>query len=297
MSASTSRRNNVLFVTGGGSHDFEVARFIFRRMFNISGRFTVTEVRLTEAGVGEFADLSPESIDVVLLCTQGGTLTHEQESGLICFVEAGGGLVGIHGASDSFRDNELYHKLLGSKFVTHCPGVFDFRVRFTDEARRSDHPIAMRKDDFLIRDEHYVVEPKADFDTFAVSHLRGQDVPMGYLRRQGKGTVIYLANGHHADALENRHFLHMVRRSLRVAAGEEFDPQPPTVNAGIIGYGGGKTRSGIARSHIAGIDKQIGMTTAVVGVLELAGKSSQQGGKPLPLPGEDQSESNYRFPL
>ena len=53
-------------------------------------------------------------------------------------------------------------KLLGSRFKTHAPGVWDFNVRFTDAAR-SSHPLAVRCDDFVINDEHYLLTPTNDF--------------------------------------------------------------------------------------------------------------------------------------
>jgi len=256
MAGKTQR---ILLVTGGGAHDFVAGRAALLAFLQSSGRFEVDEAQLTDAGVEAFSTLSPDTTDAVLLYTQGGKLTDAQEQGLINYVEAGGGLVGIHCANDSFRDNPGFTKLIGSKFVGHPPGVFRFAVAFTLDAKEGGDPIAVRADDFTIEDEHYQIELTNEVSVFAESMLRGEDVPMGYRRTQGKGTVVYLANGHHVGSLTNPHFQRMLERSLREAAGDKLETGK--VRAGILGYGGAFN---MGRQHAQSINAQLGMETVAV---------------------------------
>lgn len=270
MSTSPVKPHAVLLVTGGGWHDFTSGAAILSKSLTDSGRFTVTQAHLKDNGVPEFASLSSGQFRTVLLYTQGGQLTSEQEEGLVRFVEAGGGLVGIHCASDSFTKNDRFMKLIGSQFKTHPPGVFEFVVKNNATAIAAGHPLVTRTDDFLINDEHYILEPRADFEVFAYSHLQGKDHPMGYTRKQGKGTVVYLANGHHPQSLSQRNFLRLLERSLRLASGEDLSVKNP-IRAGILGYGGAFN---MGKYHAEAINAQFGMK--VVAVCDLDPKRAAQ---------------------
>jgi scyllo-inositol 2-dehydrogenase (NADP+) len=255
-----SSPTNILLVTGGGWHDFENGGRIIRETLEATGQFVVTHTRLSALGVPEFATLPQTNFRAVVLYTQNNTaFPPDQEEGLIRFVENGGGLVGIHCAADTFNKNERLTKLLGCQFLTHPPGVFDFTVRFT-EAAKPANPMALRSDDFVINDEHYVLTQHSDFDVFAVSHYQGKDVPMGYTRRQGKGTVVYLANGHHSRSLNNRYFQRLLDRAVRVASGEAFDTQRK-VRCAMLGYGGAFN---MGKYHSDSINAQPGMETVAV---------------------------------
>lgn len=252
--------HNVLLVTGGGWHDFARGGEVLRAALESTGRFSVTATTLGAMGVPEFATLPNARFHSVLIYTQGGTLTKDQEDGLIKFVEAGGGVVGIHCASDSFTQNPRYLQLIGSQFKGHPPGVFEFNVRYLDKCRNDGHPLAARCDDFTINDEHYILEPKNDFDVFAVSHLNGKDQPMGYTRTQGKGRVVYLANGHWPESLSNRFFQRLLERSMRWACGEAMKPAHK-IRAAMLGYGGAFN---MGKYHADALNAQHGMETVAV---------------------------------
>lgn len=249
----------VLLVTGGIIHDFVGGGRVLRQALSAAGRYGVTEVIIGDkGGVPAFANLSRDQFDVVLLYCQGEKLADDQERGLIRYVESGGGLVAMHCASGSFKSNEGYARLIGCRFKSHPPGTFEYTVKLDDAKRKAGDPLVTRCDDFAIRDEHYLLETIGEIDVFAHSHFDGRNHPMGYQRRQGKGTVVYLANGHDAAALSNRYLQRLLDRSLRVAAGEKFSG---SVTAGIIGYGGAFN---MGKAHAEAINAQFGMKTIAV---------------------------------
>ncbi len=265
MTASASSCKNILLVTGGCCHDFDGGAAIMTPFLEGSGRFKVTrnvkqDGRKTDGGVPEFANLPNSNYHVVLLYTQGGTLTQPEEEGLLKFVENGGGLVGIHCAADSFTKNARFMKMIGSKFVTHPPGVFRFQVNLGAKAKAAGHPLVVRSDDFVINDEHYILEMQNDdMEIVATSHLQGKDHPMAYTRRQGKGNVVYLANGHHPESIANPYFLRLLERGLRIATGETFPVK--TIHVGIIGYGGAFN---MGKAHADGCLQQLGFKVTAV---------------------------------
>ena len=59
---------------------------------------------------------------------------------------------------------------------------------------------------------------------------------MAYSKTEGKGRVVYLANGHSPTALGNPAWQQIFVRSVRYAAGEDWSNK--TVNVAAIGYGG-----------------------------------------------------------
>src|SRR6185369_10699747 len=71
---------------------------------------------------------------------------------------------------------------------------------------------------------------------FLSAYWEGKPQPMAYSREEGKGRVVYLANGHHAKSLSNPAWQQIFIRSVRWAAGEDWANK--TVKVSAIGYGG-----------------------------------------------------------
>src|SRR4029078_585953 len=99
-----------------------------------------------------------------------------------------------------------------------------------------EHPIAHRIQPFRVTDELYVLEPLSDFRTFLTASSGGNTQPMGYTTNEGKGRVVYLANGHHPQSLAVKAWQQILVRSIRYAAGEDWSKK--NVKVAAIGYGG-----------------------------------------------------------
>src|SRR5690606_30160062 len=84
---------------------------------------------------------------VIFLSTTGNVLDHYQEAAFERYIQAGGGYVGIHAATDTEYDWGWYNKLVGAYFLSHPMG--------TPEA------------DFIIKDKNH---PSAEFFTDTVWH-------------------------------------------------------------------------------------------------------------------------------
>ena len=62
-----------------------------------------------------------------------GTITREQEDGLLEAVQGGVGIAGWHGGmGDSFRNNTDYQFMVGGQWVAHPGGIIDYTVNITD---------------------------------------------------------------------------------------------------------------------------------------------------------------------
>lgn len=200
----------VLFEVGGANfHDPVELPALLKGVLEKTGEFeiTITQDRnqFTAAKISEY--------DLVMIYTTGGELTTQQEQGLVGFVESGKGLVGIHSATDSFKNSDAYWKLLGGRFSGHGSGTF--RVKITGKS----HSIVRGLDGFEITDETYEHKFHPDSRLVVLMRRETDNHPVSWVQYYGKGRVFVTGLGHGRPAWENPFFQEMTRRALLWAAG------------------------------------------------------------------------------
>ncbi len=205
---TTEKTKIRVLLTVDGSHGWQEKEPIFQSLVDKAGDFVVTKT-------GDLDRWLPERIknyDLVVIHTTGGKLTNAQAEGLAKFVEAGGGVVGVHSASDSFKNSDRYWQLIGGRFSGHGHGTY--KVEFVDEW----HPITVGLSDFEITDESYqhTYHPKADLHVIAKK--RGDDRNMAWVKSVGRGRLVYLANGHGVPAFKCAAFQKLLVNAMYWAA-------------------------------------------------------------------------------
>jgi hypothetical protein len=153
-----------------------------------------------------------KSLDLIVQIWTMGTITNEQEKGLMDAVESGVGLAGWHGGlGDSFRNNVNYQFMIGGQWVAHPGGVIDYEVNIINH----DDPITAGLKDFKMKSEQYYmhVDPSNEVlatTTFGGEHvpwIKGVTIPAVWKRMWGQGRIFYSSVGHVAkdfDVLEAR---------------------------------------------------------------------------------------------
>lgn len=201
-------RARVLFVVGGPAfHDPVELPKLLKDVVEKTGAFEVT---ITE----DREQFRPENInrfDLVMIYTTGHQLTQEQEEGLVKFVNDGGGLVGIHSATDSFKNSDAYWKLLGGRFTGHGSGKF--RVNITGKR----HVIVRDMEPFEIEDETYVHEFHPDSRLVVLMRRDEDGEPVSWVQYYGEGRVFVTGLGHGAPAWSNPAFQQMIVNALHWA--------------------------------------------------------------------------------
>lgn len=148
-----------------------------------------------------------------------GTITEEQERGLIGAVEGGVGLAGWHGGmADSFRGSIRYQFMVGGQWVAHPGDIIDYTVNITDH----DDPVTAGLRDFEMRSEQYYmhVDPSNRVlatTTFSGEHtpwIAGSVIPVVWKRRWGEGRVFYSSLGHVAKDFEVPEVKTLVERGM-----------------------------------------------------------------------------------
>lgn len=130
-----------------------------------------------------------------------GTLTPEQEKGMLDAVRSGVGIAGWHGGmGDAFRNNTEYQFMVGGQWVAHPGGIVDYEVNITDH----DDPITADLDDFTMHSEQYYMHVDPGNHVLATTSFSGEHcpwiegtvMPVAWKRRYGDGRVFYSSVGH-----------------------------------------------------------------------------------------------------
>lgn len=221
------RKRRLVLLIGGVWHPFERCGEMVKGLLESTGRYEVVVTAdrdvLRRGAVRRF--------DGVLAYTSGGTLSKEQEEGLVGFVKSGGTFVGIHCAAASWQKNKAYVDMLGGTFATHSP-LMEFPVTITGVSSL----ITKRIQSFRIVDELYLLD-KFNPDTveiLATAMWKGKPQPIAYTKSYGKGNVFYLALGHDEAALGHPEFQKMLVRGVDWSFGRT---ERKPLKAGVVGYG------------------------------------------------------------
>ncbi len=205
-----------LFVCGGWEgHEPEKCARLFAPFLEENGYETEISTSLDsyldEAKMG--------SVDLIVPVWTMGTITEEQESGLLDAVRGGAGLAGWHGGmADSFRGSIRYQFMVGGQWVAHPGDIIDYTVDITDHK----DPITADLQDFQMRSEQYYmhVDPSNEVlatTTFSGGHvpwIEGNVVPVVWKRRWGEGRVFYSSLGHVAADFEVPEARTLVERGM-----------------------------------------------------------------------------------
>lgn len=148
-----------------------------------------------------------------------GTISREQEQGLLEAIKSGVGVAGWHGGmGDSFRNNTEYQFMVGGQWVAHPGGVIDYRVNIIDH----EDPITAGLSDFDMHSEQYYmhVDPGNEVlatTTFGGEHapwIAGTVMPVVWKRVWGQGRVFYTSLGHVAADFGVPEAREIVRRGM-----------------------------------------------------------------------------------
>jgi type 1 glutamine amidotransferase len=175
-----------------------------------------------------------QSVDLIIQVWTMGTITGEQEKGLLEAVKNGAGLAGWHGGlADSFRQNTQYQFMVGGQWVAHPGGVIDYEVNITDQK----DPITKGIPDFKIHSEQYYmhVDPNVKVlatTTFTDEHafwIKDCVIPVVWKKMYAKGRVFYISVGHQAVDFDVPEALEITKRGIIWAGESKYAPPEPWI--------------------------------------------------------------------
>ena len=151
-----------------------------------------------------YLNLEKINLNLIVQAWTQGTITREQEKGLLNAVKSGVGIAGWHGGmGDAFRDNGEYQFMVGGQWVAHPGNIIDYDVKILDH----DDPVTRGLRDFKMHSEQYFmhVDPSIKVlatTTFSGEHapwILGTNMPVAWKKMYGKGRVFYTSLGHVAS--------------------------------------------------------------------------------------------------
>lgn len=161
------------------------------------------------------------------------------QKSLMNFVKSGGGIIGIHAATDNFYDWPEAAEMMGGLFAGHPWGAGETVVIKSEEP---DHPVIKMFEGkpFSIKDEIY--QFKAPYDRSKMRILLSLDFENGtqkkgkrqdgdyaisWVRSWGKGRVFYCSLGHNNEVFWTPKVLRHYLAGIQYALGDLQAPDAP----------------------------------------------------------------------
>jgi type 1 glutamine amidotransferase len=212
----------VLTATAGFRHDsIATARQVLPAIAASSGEFVVT---FTE-DLRDLAAARLASFDVVMFALTSGelALTAEEKSALLAFVNAGGGFIGIHSATDTLYDWPDYGRLVGAYFKEH-PWAQEATVLVESGGHAATTGLGAS---FRMHEEYYTfrenprsfVQVLLSLDASSVG--AAGDFPLAWTQTIGAGRSFYTALGHFDDTWRDGRFQSHLAGAIRWVARRE----------------------------------------------------------------------------
>lgn len=197
---------NILLITDGVFHPSLLARGVLHRTLQTMDGFSFVHISSFERLAG-IPNLERYSAMVIYLHRQ--TISSRALGVFDQFVERGGGVLGIHSATASFKNAAHYFEILGGQFTGHGAIEPFCSSPVTSTDNQFDGLPA-----FTVTDELYVHALQPGIHTHFQAMHDGQPVPIVWTYHYGAGKVCYAVPGHRVETMQNATYQEVLKRGL-----------------------------------------------------------------------------------
>lgn len=194
----------VLLVTDGIFHPPLLGRLILQRTLKKMPGYRFEHVRSLEQLPNNL-----EAFSAMVVYFHHKKIAKNAVDTFESYLSRGGGVLAIHAATASAKENRAFTDVLGGRFIGHGP-VEPFIVTPTSP----ESEIFSGIPGFEVTDELYLHETQPDIRTHFTTLHEGQPVPVVWTRIHGKGRVCYACPGHKAASLRIPAYQEILRRGL-----------------------------------------------------------------------------------
>lgn len=160
---------------------------------------------------------------IIFLNTTGNILNRAQESAVERYIQAGGGFVGIHSATDTEYDWDWYCKMVGANFDGHPdPQTATIHVIDHDHPSTKDLPDTWKRKDewYSFRNINKDIKVLATLDEQSYKGGKnGKDHPIAWYHEYDGGKAFYTGGGHTEESYKDSLFLQHVLGGIEYAIG------------------------------------------------------------------------------
>ena len=221
----------VVSVTKGFRHgSIPLGEQIIKDLGEKSRQWEVDYARTDEDLAQKMTAGGLRNYDVVIFNNTSGDLPFPDRQGLLDWVRSGGGVVGIHAATDAFRVTgdspgwPGYIDMMGGEFIGHgAQSEVECLVEDPKHPATKDLPSSFKVLDEIYRFRHFSRSKVRGLITLDKHPNSGEpgDYPISWVRSYGKGRVFYTSLGHRDDVWTNELFQRHLTGGMRWALGLE----------------------------------------------------------------------------
>jgi len=201
-----------------------LAKMAKEKGFGVS--FTEDAAQFTEKNLQKFNT-------VIFLNTTGDVLDNDQQTAFERYIQAGGGYVGIHAATDTEYDWPWYNKLAGAWFLDHPSTPSNVQKGKFIVTLKNHWATKGMPDEFERTDEFYAfkdISPKINVvlkidEKSYIGGKNGDNHPMSWYQEFEGGRSFYTAMGHTDETYAEPLFLNHIWAGINYAAGGDA-PKP-----------------------------------------------------------------------
>ena len=197
--------NRILLASSGLLHPAWLARRRLKRTLQTMPGYVFQQV----ASLKVLPQLDMFSFKAIVLYLHQQAISASALDCLAEFVRRGGGVLAIHSATASFKQEPRYFEILGGRFRTH--GAIQ---TFTVHQTQNPDDVFGQVGSFQIKDELYIHELAHEMTVHFEAMHEAQPVPVVWTRRYGAGRVCYAMPGHTASTMQHPMVHHILKRGL-----------------------------------------------------------------------------------
>ena len=204
---------SVLLVSAGIVHPSLPARFLLRRALTAMPGYRFRRVASLEALPAR------PSFRAIVLYVHTDTLSPSALEKFDSYLRQGGGLLAVHAASASFKEEPHYFDILGGRFVEHGP-VESFEVRPAEPPSTIFAGIPP----FSVTDELYRHQYDPGNRIHFATNVGDEREPVVWTRSHGSGRVCYCSLGHTLNAMRRPEVWQILQRGLAWVCASAEEP-------------------------------------------------------------------------
>ncbi len=149
---------------------------------------------------------------IIFLSTTGDIFNKTQQAGFKKYIQAGGGFVGIHAASDTEYKWPWYGKLVGAYFESHPPGLHQANIQIKDTTHLATKVVPKlwsHKDEWYnYKNINPDIKILANLDESSYTGgTNGKNHPIVWYHAYDGGRMFYTGLGHPTEAYTDAVFL------------------------------------------------------------------------------------------
>lgn len=161
---------------------------------------------------------------LIFLSTTGNILSGNQENALERYIQAGGGFVGIHAATDAEYDWGWYGRMIGAYFVSH-PAQQEANLIINDKNHPATDslPATWRRKDEWYNFKYVNKDVKVLISIDEKSYtggINGDSHPMSWFHEFDGGRVFYTELGHTDESYSDPLYLKHILGGIKYAMGD-----------------------------------------------------------------------------